>query len=474
MKRLLFIVLVACAACTILPAGARDIHSRQPSPDSTRGIRFLPLSLDEATRLAGEQDKLVFVDCYTSWCGPCKQMANVVFPREEAGDFFNPRFVSVKFDMERGEGKEIATRYAVDVYPTFLLLAADGQEINRVIGSAPLESFIEKVAAAIAPRNDMATLAAEHAGGKMSKERTRDFILRLRDAYRDSLVAVVTDELMRRLDEQEKCSPGYWPLFRDARIVPVSSPHFLFLLDNLAAFEQAVGKEEVARRLKGFRGLDEYLASARSYREGNREKRFLLDHAQALYFSRDKSREIADELFRALDDNERVDTTYWPLFHLLAFNEWGMERFDYLLEHREAFYRTRGQQAVDQTIRHTHVYKLMMIIKGYDKSATVEDLDRMSRQVAAHDLPALEPLIAMTRAYARRDPRELLDACREAFPLFDDNLALNVAPTLVVFLRENLPGEQREEFSPLLSGLITSARSDVLKRTLARLLPDTL
>ena len=50
-----------------------------------------------------------------------------------------------------------------------------------------MELFIKKIEAAVAPRNDMATLEAEYAGGKMSKERTRDFILRLRDAYRGSL-----------------------------------------------------------------------------------------------------------------------------------------------------------------------------------------------------------------------------------------------------------------------------------------------
>lgn len=48
---------------------------------------------------------MVFMDCYTSWCGPCKMMAQEVFSREDVGQFMNTRFVNVKLDMEKGEGR---------------------------------------------------------------------------------------------------------------------------------------------------------------------------------------------------------------------------------------------------------------------------------------------------------------------------------------------------------------------------------
>ena len=46
----------------------------------------------------------VFMDCYTSWCGPCKMMIQDVFSQEDVGQFMNTRFVNVKLDMEKGEG----------------------------------------------------------------------------------------------------------------------------------------------------------------------------------------------------------------------------------------------------------------------------------------------------------------------------------------------------------------------------------
>lgn len=77
------------------------------------GVNFRDLSYEQALAQAKQENKLLFIDCYTEWCGPCKKMMNEVFPQKAAGDFFNPRFVSVKFDMEKGEGKELSKKFGV-------------------------------------------------------------------------------------------------------------------------------------------------------------------------------------------------------------------------------------------------------------------------------------------------------------------------------------------------------------------------
>lgn len=85
------------------------------------GVRFESLTLKEALEKAKKENRWIFLDAYTSWCGPCKVMAEQVFMRAKAGEFFNSRFVNVKYDMERGEGPELAKKFGIGAYPTFVL-----------------------------------------------------------------------------------------------------------------------------------------------------------------------------------------------------------------------------------------------------------------------------------------------------------------------------------------------------------------
>ena len=64
-----------------------------------RKIAFEKSTLQEALNKASSVGKLVFVDCYTEYCGPCKTMDALVFTLDSVADFFNSTFVNVKLDM---------------------------------------------------------------------------------------------------------------------------------------------------------------------------------------------------------------------------------------------------------------------------------------------------------------------------------------------------------------------------------------
>ncbi len=110
-----------------------------------KGVRWEERTLNDLMQMAREQNKPIFIDVYTTWCGPCKYMASNVFTQEKAGDFFNANFINAKFDAERGEGIEVARKYGVRAYPTFLIIGPDGKEIGKVIGGDEIDGFIEKV-----------------------------------------------------------------------------------------------------------------------------------------------------------------------------------------------------------------------------------------------------------------------------------------------------------------------------------------
>ncbi len=117
------------------------------------GVKWETGSLKDALVKAAANENgpsLVFLDCYTTWCGPCKRMAENIFPMKEAGDYFNAKFVNIKIDMEKGEGVDIAKYYGIKAYPTFLILDAKGKELGRVVGGGQLEQFIQRVDAELA------------------------------------------------------------------------------------------------------------------------------------------------------------------------------------------------------------------------------------------------------------------------------------------------------------------------------------
>jgi thiol:disulfide interchange protein len=83
-----------------------------------RSITFESATFDQSLAKAKQENKLVFVDCMTSWCGPCKQMDKFVFTKDSVADFFNSRFVNLQIDMEKGEGPQLAKEFHVEAYPT--------------------------------------------------------------------------------------------------------------------------------------------------------------------------------------------------------------------------------------------------------------------------------------------------------------------------------------------------------------------
>ena len=109
----------------------------------TVGINFLKdKNWNEALAIAKVQNKLIFVDVYTDWCGPCKTMDVEVFSKKSVGDKFNASFINYKLDAEKGEGPELKKRYAVKSYPNYLFINGDGILIYRATSSMPASEFL--------------------------------------------------------------------------------------------------------------------------------------------------------------------------------------------------------------------------------------------------------------------------------------------------------------------------------------------
>lgn len=105
------------------------------------GIHFTDVSWKEVLKQAKASNKLIFVDCYTDWCGPCKYMSKNVFPDEALGKLFNTNFISVKMNMEKEEAVLFGATYDVEVYPTLFFINPAGNVVMKRGGAADVSEL---------------------------------------------------------------------------------------------------------------------------------------------------------------------------------------------------------------------------------------------------------------------------------------------------------------------------------------------
>ncbi len=120
---------------------------KTPSVDFTKdevgGVQFHQGTFDEALKLAKKENKLIFLDIYAIWCGPCKRLKSNTFSSAEVGSLYNRKFINVALDGEKGEGLELAQKYGVRGYPTLLFLDYKGNIVTRTGGYHNVSEFIE-------------------------------------------------------------------------------------------------------------------------------------------------------------------------------------------------------------------------------------------------------------------------------------------------------------------------------------------
>lgn len=150
----------------------------QPSADT--GIHFFKGSYAALLQEAQQQHKMIFIDVYTDWCGPCKGMDKFIFPLKEVGEKYNPAFLNYKLNAEKGEGISLAKKFNITAYPTFLYLNSNGYLIHKVIGEREAPAFIsqvDKVTALANDKNQLGTLEAAFAAGNRDPAFLRTYIL---------------------------------------------------------------------------------------------------------------------------------------------------------------------------------------------------------------------------------------------------------------------------------------------------------
>lgn len=160
------------------------------------GIKFQKKSWTEVLQKAGEEDKLIFVDAYTTWCGPCKKMEKEVFPKKPVADFYNKTFINYTIDMEKGEGPKLAQTYKVAQYPTLLFIASDGSLVHRAAGFHDPKQMVQLGNTAMDPTRQLAALERRFGSGDRDPDFLKDYTM-VRAASYDGTHVPIAEAYMK-------------------------------------------------------------------------------------------------------------------------------------------------------------------------------------------------------------------------------------------------------------------------------------
>lgn len=131
---------IAILVFAFIPKGNKETSS---TGGTEQGIQFIEDNWTKATAEAKKQHKLIFLDAYASWCGPCKLLKKKTFPDKAAGDFFNANYINVAIDMEKGDGPSLGEKYGVNAYPTLIITDADGNIVTYTQGYISPKQLID-------------------------------------------------------------------------------------------------------------------------------------------------------------------------------------------------------------------------------------------------------------------------------------------------------------------------------------------
>ncbi|WP_421918820.1 thioredoxin domain-containing protein [Marinifilum sp.] len=211
-----------------------------------QGIQFEHSTFAEALAKAKAENKLVFMDCYTTWCGPCKVLAKNVFPQPEVGDVFNEQFVNLKVDMEKGEGIELAKKYEIKAFPTLLFMDANGKVLHKVVGGTDVDGLIEHAGIAADPSKQIETLHKKYADGERNVTFLSEYIKALAAAYERDKMLPIAQEFIANTPKEELINMHAFTVIGYSKVLEYGSETYQYIIDNKDQFiaAEGIGQEE--------------------------------------------------------------------------------------------------------------------------------------------------------------------------------------------------------------------------------------
>lgn len=98
-------------------------------------LQITDATLDEVLKT----DKLVMIDFWAEWCGPCKMVGPIV---EQLSEEYKEQVVVGKIDVDNND--EATSKYGIRNIPTVLFIK-NGEIVDKVVGAGSKNIFTDKI-----------------------------------------------------------------------------------------------------------------------------------------------------------------------------------------------------------------------------------------------------------------------------------------------------------------------------------------
>ncbi len=212
---------------------------------SQEKLEFTNASWSDILSIAKSTNKLVFVDAYTTWCAPCKQMDKVTFKEEEVTQFFNANFVNVKIDMEKGEGIELSGKYGIAAFPTLLFVDPSGKAIHRGLGFHDAKQLLALAQIAMNGSETLSAMQAKFDKGNRDPEFVSTLIDKSFEMQNGAHLPIAEAYFFgeNKMNEEEKMDFVY------SYLTDTDTKLFDYLIKNKTKFFERFGKEQVESKI---------------------------------------------------------------------------------------------------------------------------------------------------------------------------------------------------------------------------------
>lgn len=212
---------------------------------------------------AQQTGKIILLDGYTSWCAPCKKMEKEVFTRLEIANYFNQKFINVKYDMEAGEGSMLKEKYGVQAFPTYLFITPEGQVVHRILGAHTAgNDFFDWSKMAVTPGRSYMELEQRYQNGERNPAMMFDYMLVLHMAGEQEKEDRLTKDYLALMTKDHFMDISYWSAIKRFLNNPTSR-EFRILLDNRREIGEAVGQADVDEKI--YETIDQQIRANRNF-----------------------------------------------------------------------------------------------------------------------------------------------------------------------------------------------------------------